>query len=141
MDYRTAPGQTGTLTVLENGVPILLNIPVNYTPGADDVFAFAARTGGYAQSTGIDDVIIQPTTKKPAANLTTRILSQPSGVLVSEVKWDTEIGGLYDVYSSTDLANWFYNRTYTATGATQSINSITQPSTQPRFFYRVARQQ
>ena len=142
VDFRRTPGQsTSFLTVNVDGRDLLKNIPVNYTPADTDVFAFAARTGGFAQTTALDNLIIQPTTKKPASNLTTRILSQPSGLLVSEVKWDTEPGGIYDVYLSTDLTNWAYSRSYTATAATQAFSSITQPSTQPRFFYRVARQQ
>ena len=141
IEYRTAPGQPGTLTVWEEGQIILNQIPVNYTPQPTDVFAFAARTGGFAETLRLDDVEVRPLTKKPASNLTARSLGLTGGILRTEVKWDTEAGGLYDLYISTDLQNWAFSRTYTATGPTFAITSIGQPSTQPRYFFRVARQQ
>jgi hypothetical protein len=141
IEYRTAPGQPGTLTVWEDGLIILKQIPVNYTPQPTDVFAFAARTGGYAETLRLDDIVIMPLTKKPASNLSARDLGRVGDILRTEVKWDTEPGGIYEFYTSTDLQNWAFNRTYTATGTTQAVTSIGLASTQPRYFWRVSRQQ
>src|SRR5205085_2307545 len=58
IDYRAAPGQAGTLTVTLDGATILNNIPVNYTPTSTDVFAFAARTGGSAETASLDNIEI-----------------------------------------------------------------------------------
>jgi hypothetical protein len=145
IEYRTgpAPGQPGTLTVWEEGQIILNQIPVpaSYTPQPTDLFAFAARTGGFAETLRIDDLVVTPLTKKPASNLTARTIDLTGGILRTEVKWDTEPGGIYEFYTSPDLQNWTFNRTYTATGSTFAVTSIGQPSRQPRFFWRVARQQ
>ncbi|MGL5018262.1 MAG: hypothetical protein ACRDBP_09030 [Luteolibacter sp.] len=142
IDYRTAPGQPGTLSVFADGMPILyqITIPATYQPELDSVFAFAARTGGLGQ-TIIDDIEIRPLTLLPPSNLSIRPLSNSNDVAVYEVKWDTQPNGIYEFYTSPDLKNWTFNRTFTARNNTFAVSSITQPSTQPRLFYRVARQQ
>ena len=58
--YRTAPGQGGTLSLSVDDLQLLGNVPVQYEPGSDDVFAFTARTIGFAQTTALDNVRIVP---------------------------------------------------------------------------------
>lgn len=60
--YRTAPEQdgNGTLTVTVDGAAILSEVPLKYTPTFSDVFAFVARTGGFAQTTDLDNILITP---------------------------------------------------------------------------------
>lgn len=119
-----------------------MRLPAGFDPQPSDVFAFAARTGGFNQTLYLDNIVVEPTTLRPASNLTARRLPASNGnVIVTEVKWDTDPGGIYDLYVSTDLTNWFYSRSYTPTGSTQAITSIGSVLEFPRYYFRVTRQQ
>ncbi|MBL9137057.1 MAG: hypothetical protein JNK85_14390 [Verrucomicrobiales bacterium] len=59
--YRTAPGLTdGVISVLLDGNLILKDVVVPFVPAKDDVFAFTGQTGGFTQTTLIDNIQITP---------------------------------------------------------------------------------
>jgi len=140
VEYRTAPGETGRLTVRENGVPILTDVPVNYTPLAGDVFAFTARTIGYAENVFLDDVVITPFTTKPLGEIRPTFVSKTGDAVRLRLAWNSEAGRKYDLYSSKDLVTWRFERTYTAPGATTTTDIIASAAIDPSLFFRVVAQ-
>lgn len=141
IEYQTAPGRSGTLTVRQNGTPILLNVPVDFTPRAGDVFAFTARTLGFAETVFIDDVVVTPSVRKPVGPVTVRFMSRSANTLLTEIRWDTEPGLVYELQSSRDLLNWATERPYTATGTSQGVTVVSPWVDRPNSFYRVLRRE
>jgi len=141
IEFLTAPGKSGTLTMTVNNEKIFDKVPVNYTPSPTDVFAFTGRTGFYTELAVIDNVTVEPLTKKPPSNLVAGQASRNGGLLIQSINWSSEAGGIYDVYVSYDLTNWAFSTTVTASGATQGLTNISDPVARPRIFYRVERQQ
>lgn len=137
VEYRTAPGETGRLTVRENGLAILRDVPVNYAPMAGDVFGFTARTLGYAENVLIDDVAFTPISRKPLGLITPSLVLRTGDVLRVRLAWTSEPGAKYDLYSSRDMVTWRFDRTFTATGTTTTTESITSVTLEPSRFFRV----
>ncbi len=140
VEYHTAPGETGRLTVRQNGVAILTDVPVDYASRAGDVFAFTARTIGYAENVFIDDVVVTPLAEKPLGRITPAFVSRSGNLLRTRLTWTSAPGARYDLHSSRDLLTWRFERTYTATGSTTTTDIISSTATDPHQFFRVVPQ-
>ncbi|MBL9166263.1 MAG: S8 family serine peptidase [Verrucomicrobiales bacterium] len=141
IDYDAYPGKTGSLSLNIGGTQVLSRVPVDYMTALDDVFTFVARTGGFSETLVIDDVQIIPKSQRPPGNVTARFMNRVGSALLVEVKWDTEPGGVYEVYVSQDLVNWQLTRTYTATSSTLGITNVSPADEDTRLFFKIVRQQ
>ncbi len=143
IEYRTAPGQPGSVMLRVNGQAFLgpVPVPASYQPQPTDLFAFVARTGGYAERTSIDDIEVIPYTRKPPSNPAASVFLRNGDTLGISLKWDSEAGGVYDIYASDDLVNWTYRFSEGASSTTGTTNIITSASQRPKWFFRISRQQ
>ncbi|MES2707544.1 MAG: hypothetical protein V4726_13180 [Verrucomicrobiota bacterium] len=107
---KSASGSPGKLTLSVDGVKIVDALSVNYAPADSDRFVFTARTGGFAETVQLDNIVVIPAVPTVPAATPLQLTLQHTGWDAQgnhlvRLTWNPEPGGHYKFQYSYDLVS------------------------------------